>query len=120
MEYIQSGKHIFPALKNLGVLPPAETEVKNFDYLAYYFYGVLAPFIGPYNVTDQNVDLIRNTIELAALKKTKEVLPKIGAPLKSYTINSVAASDVQSDHVVGKVKLDLPKPLNGIDLFLGI
>jgi len=94
--------------------------VKNFDHLSYYFFDVLSPFIGEYNITSDTIGIVRDTIRLAAESKTKEVLPKIGAPLSDFTIRSVEQSSTASDRIEGKVKLDLPKPLNGIDLYLAI
>jgi hypothetical protein len=94
--------------------------VKNFDHLSYYFYNVLTPFIGVYNITDQTIGLVMASINQAAEKKTKASLPKIGAPLKGWTVISAGQSSTASDRVEGKVKLDLPKPLNGIDLYLAI
>ena len=93
--------------------------VKNFDHLSYYFYDVLTPFIGPYNVTDKTVGLVLKAIKVAAEAKTKAELPKIGAPLKSFTV-AANVSGVSNDRVEARVRLDLPRPLNNIDCYLEI
>ncbi|MHA1302106.1 MAG: hypothetical protein ACTSPI_00190 [Candidatus Heimdallarchaeaceae archaeon] len=93
--------------------------VKNFDHLSYYFYDVLAPFIGPYNVTNKTSEIILGSLRLAGDKKMAEALPRIGAPLKSYTLAG-GPSSISSDRIEVMNRLDIPKPLNYIDMYLAI
>ena len=93
--------------------------VKNFDSLSYYFFGVLQPFIGSWNVTDKTVGIIKGSLTKAAEKKMSEELPKIGSPLKAFSISAEQAS-YASDKVKAVSKLGIPKPLNGIDYFMSI
>jgi hypothetical protein len=93
---------------------------KNFDALSYDFKAALEPFIGVWNVTEDAVGAIEATL-LGRIEFNKaNKLPKIGAPLIDANINSIAQDPLLCDHVNVDVDLELPCPLNNINLTLRI
>ena len=92
--------------------------VKNFDFISMFFMDLLQFFLGQYNVTDETVGLLHQSlnsgIDLLKLRK----YAKIGAPLIAGTVISVAKSAAAADRVEAYVNVQLPKPLNRIGLHL--
>jgi len=104
---------------DVSVLEYREIQaVKNWDFLSYYYADKLASFIGVWNITDDTIQTIRQTITAAGeLIKGKKV-PKLGAPLTSYTIRSIAQSTTNKDQLICKMGIVMPSVLNMLDLYL--
>ncbi|MGD9209147.1 MAG: hypothetical protein PVI90_00150 [Desulfobacteraceae bacterium] len=92
--------------------------VKNFDYLALFFVGILKEFRGVYNVTNETIGFLKQDINdgIDALKLRKYA--KIGAPLINASITSLAASTSAADRVEAYLTINMPKPLNTLGLHL--
>jgi hypothetical protein len=92
--------------------------VKNFDFVSLFYLGVLEPFLGVWNVNNDTLGFIRQAINTGTENLKLRRVPKIGAPINSATITSLAVSPASADRVEIYVEVDLPKPLNVIGLHL--
>jgi hypothetical protein len=91
---------------------------KNFDYISVTFLDVLIPFIGRWNVLPSTIEYIKSALKGSGETLKKQFVAKIGAPLNSYNIDSVAVSDVSTDRIEAYVTVDIPMTLNTIGLHL--
>jgi hypothetical protein len=94
--------------------------VKNWDWLSYAYSAVLAPFIGRWNITTDTLNTIRQTIVSASNQYISQKLPKIGAPLLGYTINSLIQDATSKDQVDVNMTIEIVYPLNYLALYLVI
>lgn len=92
--------------------------VKNWDFLSYYYYDKMKPFIGSWNITPDTLGTIRQTIVASSELLKSKKLPKIGAPLLGYTIQQLIQDPVNTDHVILKLQTLQPSVLNYLDLYL--
>lgn len=92
--------------------------VKNWDFLSYYFYDKMAPFIGSWNITKETLNTIRQTITSSAEQLLTKKLPKIGAPLLSYNIRKLEQDKNNKDNVNCELLISVVYPLNYLNLFL--
>lgn len=92
--------------------------VKNFDYVAMFFQDIVDEFLGEYNIYEETLALLEQSlstgIDILKLRK----YAKIGAPLTSADITSVLQHGTIEDRVEIYMNVGLPKPLNRIGLHL--
>jgi hypothetical protein len=94
--------------------------VKNWDFLSYYFRDKLSPFIGKWNITPETLGVIHQTVDASALLLMSKKLPRIGAPLLGYTIDTLEQNPVNKDRVTLRIQTLQPKILNYLDVYLVI
>jgi hypothetical protein len=92
--------------------------VKNWDFLSYYFYDKLKPFIGSWNITTDTLNNIRQTITASAELLKSKKLPKIGPPLVDYKLTSIAQSTVNKDNIDVRLNISVVYPNNYTNLYL--
>lgn len=92
--------------------------VKNWDWLSYLYADQLKSFIGKWNVTPDSLNTLRQTIISVSELVKGQKLPKIGAPLLSYKIASLAQDPNNKDQVIINLNISVVYPLNYINLFL--
>lgn len=92
--------------------------VKNYDYIARYLKEVVSIFRGEYNITPENLELLRNSIISALTYQRRRVFPKIGTPVLDFDISSVEANSTEVDQVDAYVEIEFPKVLNKVGLYL--
>jgi hypothetical protein len=92
--------------------------VKDIDFVSLYLVNVLDPFIGQYNVTEDTLTEINQALVQAMEQLVIRKVARIGAPLISGSVTSLAVSPVSSDQVDIYLDLDVPRPLNRIGLHL--
>jgi hypothetical protein len=92
--------------------------VKNFDFVALFFVGILEQFLHGYNLTQEALTLIRAALNIGGETLKQRVLAKIGAPLKSFSILDLGVSPISADRAVSHLAVGLPVPLNVIELHL--
>jgi dihydrodipicolinate synthase/N-acetylneuraminate lyase len=73
---------------------------------------------GGYNVLPETLNEIERAVKDNADALKARSLRKIGAPLLSYSLTSIAVSPSAADRVVLYFTGNVPKPLNGIDFHL--
>lgn len=95
--------------------------VKNLDSISYYFANLLKPYIGKYNVTDDLITTIETEIQdglnfLGSLTGVGLLGPQLD--LENTLIRTVEQHPTLKDRILAIVELDLPAPLNVIELHL--
>ena len=93
-------------------------NVKNFDYCALHLKGIVEAFLGRYNINNETLKYIRQSLENGITFLKDQTYPKIGAPLLDASIDSLAAHATEVDQVDANIGLDLPKVLNKVGLHL--
>ena len=93
-------------------------QVKNIDYLSYYFYDILQPFPGRYNITPDTLQILRTTINAAGTLLQGRVLPKIGPPLLTFSITSLIQDPNNLDQVIINLPVTIPTVMNYVNLYL--
>ena len=105
-----------------GDLNQTELSVtKNLDSISYYFADRLEPFIGRYNITPELLSVLRAQIEdglffLGSFTNVGLLGPQV--LLDGTQIRTVQQHPTLADHVVAIVDLQLPYPLNVLELHL--
>lgn len=92
--------------------------VKNWDFLAYYFYNIAKPFIGSWNITPDTLSNIKQSLIAGCQQLMNQKLPRIGAPLLSYTEPTVVQDANNKDNVNVNLPIALVTPANYINLYL--
>jgi hypothetical protein len=92
--------------------------VRDFDYISLFYKDILDDFLGRYNVIDQTLDLLREALNGGTAQLQSQRLPRIGAPIITATVDSIAPLAGQKDRVEVYMTVDLPFPLNRIGLHL--
>lgn len=95
-------------------------KVKNWDYVSYYVHGLLKPFVGSWNIVEDTLNTVRTTLIAGMELLMQQRLPKIGAPLLSYTILKLEQSTVNKDRIVVQIRITLVDPANYFDVNLEI
>ena len=93
-------------------------QVKNIDYVSYFFHDILKGFPGRYNITTDTLQILRTTLIAGAHLLQGKKLPKIGAPLIDYTIKTLKQDDVNKDQIVVEMPVTIPTVANYINLYL--
>lgn len=93
-------------------------NVKNFDYIALYMKEVLEQFLGRYNITTETLESVRASLNAAAGYLQLRIFPKIGVPLLSAEIVSLAQSETERDRIEIFMNVELPSVVNQIGLHL--
>ena len=97
--------------------------VKNLDSISYYFSDLLRPFIGRYNVTPQLVSVLRTQIQdglnyLGSLTGVGLLGPQVILENGLTKIRTLEQHPTLKDRVVAIVDIELPAPLNVIELHI--
>lgn len=93
-------------------------KVKNWDYLSYYYKDLVAPFIGSWNITSDTIQTIRQTVTSASENLLTQKLPKIGAPLLSYSIDTLEQSTTSADAIDMIMDIAIVNPNNYTNIHL--
>ena len=93
-------------------------QVKNIDFLAYFYHDILKGFPGRYNITPDTLQILRTTINAGSKLLMGKTVPKIGAPLLSYTIQTLEQDPDNLDRVIAKIPVKIPTVMNYIALYL--
>lgn len=95
-------------------------KVKNWDYLSYFYKDLLDPFIGTWNITEDTLLTIKQTIISASENLKTQKLPKIGSPLISYNIDKLEQNATSKDTITCRIKTEIVSPNNFTDVDLVI
>ncbi len=95
-------------------------KVKNWDYLSYFYKDLLDPFIGTWNITEDTLLTIKQTIISASENLKTQKLPKIGSPLISYNIDKLEQNATSKDTIDCRIKVEIVSPNNYTDVDLVI
>lgn len=94
---------------------------KNVDYMAKFLRTTFAPFIGQFNIIDTTLDALKTTAEKAIVffRDTSRV-PRFGGVIRSGKLVSLAESELEIDTVDATFQLQIPIPLNHIDIVIQV
>lgn len=95
-------------------------KVKNWDWLSYAYYDLLDQFIGHWNIVDDTIITMRQTIVSMSEMLMSQKLPKIGPPLVSYEIMKLEQNDTQKDKIDCYIRTGIVDPNNYTDIHLVI
>ncbi|GIV44661.1 MAG: hypothetical protein KatS3mg035_1784 [Bacteroidia bacterium] len=95
-----------------------ELAVRNTDAIKKYIYKNLQQFIGVANNIETVYPLIRHQLitVLESLRSTR--IPRIGSPITSFNIESIAAHPTEEDKLVIQLNLIRPVPINSVKITL--
>jgi hypothetical protein len=90
---------------------------KNVDFIAKFIRTNHKKYIGQYNIVDTTFDELKsNAAGICKYLTENTRLPKIGGVIKGGKLTSVAQDPVNIDTIVEKYSLDIPVPLNNLDI----
>lgn len=95
-------------------------QVKNIDFLAYFFHDILKSFIGKWNIVQDSIQAVKMSINAGGSLLMGQKLPKIGAPLTSYKIASLAQDKTNLDNLDCTLQVTIPTVMNYINIYLTI
>lgn len=93
-------------------------QVKNIDWLSYFFYDILKGFIGRYNITPDTLRILSQTITAGGRLLQGKTLPRLGAPLLDFKIKTLKQDPDNKDNVIVELPITTPVVLNFVSLFL--
>ncbi len=93
-------------------------QVKNFDFLAYYFHDKLKGFIGRYNITPDTLQILRTTVNASGKLLISKTLPKVGPPLLEFTIKTLKQDETNADNVIIELPVKISTVMNFVSLYL--
>lgn len=91
---------------------------KNVDLIARFFRDLYSPFLGIYNITDGLLDVLKTRGEGGIAFLLSQRAPRVGAPLRSGSLQRIEESSTQPDTVEIDIGINVPLPLNNIKLTL--
>lgn len=97
-----------------------QVKVKNWDFLSFYYYDKMKPFIGQWNITPDTLSNMKQTLIAASELLQTQKLPRIGAPLLSYEEPTVVQNAVNKDMVDVRLKIETVTPNNYTNIYLVI
>lgn len=90
---------------------------KNVDFIAKFIRTNHRQFIGQYNIVDSTFDDLKaNAKGIMTFLKDNTRLPKIGGVIRSGKLQSIVQDPTNIDTIIEKYKLDIPVPLNNLDI----
>lgn len=93
---------------------------KNVDYIAKFIRSGLKDFIGVYNIVDSTFDELKSTsAALIIFLREDTVLPRIGGVIKKGSLVKLEEG-TNIDTINVRFKLDIPIPLNNIDVVVQV
>lgn len=90
---------------------------KNVDFIAKFIRDNHKQFIGRYNIVESTLDDLKaNANGLLTFLKDNTRLPKIGGVIRSGKLVELTQDPVNIDTVIERYQLDIPIPLNNLDI----
>ena len=105
---------------NLDIFRKEQSVTTNIDNVAFALLDGLHSFVGRINITDASIALIRDAIESILREKTSAATATLGPQLVDYEVKSLEQLPASLGTLKVEVSLDVPLPMNVIDLTLVI
>jgi len=90
------------------------SAVRTLDYLSVVFENAVKPFIGRFNLTDEIIPMIEDTIKMTAKILMSVSSPFIGPPLLDYRLGKV--EKLTETTLAVELEVKIPMPLNYVVL----
>jgi hypothetical protein len=108
-----------------GVNTSEDSVTTNVDSISYALKAVLQPFVGKYNINPETVAVVRGAIAAELLNRaTNTGTARAGNQLVSFNaktdIVNVSQNSVYKDNIDAEVRLNVPYPMNYINLKLTV
>jgi len=92
-----------------------ESIISNVDSVSFYLFGVLNPYIGRANNTNDTLAMIQSELKAAdSFLQSANYAPGLGGQINSLSILDIRPSPVAKDSVYISLELDVPGPMNKI------
>jgi hypothetical protein len=93
---------------------------KNVDFTAKFMRNAFKDYIGVYNIVDETLDELKGTAQsVITFLRDETVQPAIGGVIRSGNLVSIAEG-TNIDTVAMRFRLDIPIPLNNIDITIQV
>lgn len=93
---------------------------KNVDFIAKFIRNGFKRYIGSYNITDETLDELKGTAQsIITYLRDETVQPAIGGVIRSGRLTQLREG-VNIDTVEARFALDIPIPLNNIDITIQV
>lgn len=90
---------------------------KNVDFIAKFIRDNHKQFTGQYNIVDSTFDDLKsNAVGLMKFLKENTRLPKIGGVIRGGKLSKIEQDTVNIDSIIEKYNIDIPVPLNNLDI----
>ena len=90
--------------------------VRSVDFASTYFKNIAKEFLGKYNVTEETLRLISDSLNHGITTLRSRKLPRIGSVILGGFVESVTVVDGAPDSVECVIPCDFPAPLNRVIL----
>jgi hypothetical protein len=98
-----------------------DSMIANVDSISYGLQNALAPFVGTYNISPGVMLSVRSTIDgILAYYLTQTYTARAGNQLLSYQIVSITQDPTFADQVDIVININIPYPMNYIQLTLNV
>lgn len=92
---------------------------KNVDFIAKFIRQNQQQFLGQYNIVDTTLDDLKHSANgMITFLRDNTRLPKIGGVIRSGKLVKLEQDSVNIDSVIEQFQLDIPVPLNNLDITL--
>lgn len=95
-------------------------KVKNWDYLSYLTHDKIKSFLGTWNITDDTLKTLRQSLVATYEWAKSQKVAKVGAPLTSYSITTLEQNANNADTVDVVVSIKMPSTLNYVNIYLTV
>jgi hypothetical protein len=96
-----------------------EMITRNLDSISYFFQSLLEPYIGVSNVTDSTITVIRSELNAGIqVLRGRNFVTRLGGQLVEGDIVDIRRHLTLKDRLVIRMNIELPYPLNNVELHL--
>lgn len=96
-----------------------EVITRNLDSMSYFFLRIFEPYIGSSNNTDSLIKILQAEIETGIqVLRGRNFTQNLGGQLVDGSLDEIRRHATLKDRLVVRITLDLPEPLNVVELHL--
>lgn len=96
-----------------------EQIVRNLDSISYFFQGLFQPYIGVSNNTDALIRILASELNAGIqVLRGRNFVERLGGQLVDAELQEIRRHTTLKDHLVVRLQLTLPSPLNVVQLHL--
>jgi len=103
---------------NLDIYRKEQSVTTNIDNISFSLLDALHQFVGRMNITPRTILLVRDSITSILREKTIAAAATLGPQLLSYEVVSIEQVEASLGTLKAQITLDVPLPMNSIDITL--
>ena len=92
--------------------------VRNLDFVSIFLQDILEDFLGQYNVLPETSNEMYRAVSDGMVNLKGRRVARIGAPLVDGRVNLIKVADFAKDRYQMYVNVEIPRPVNNIDLYV--